>query len=361
MSPRTVTKPRRRPRDAATVTTSRPSTIALYGDPARVDQVQKSLQRLDVTLSKTIERPAPGARTLAVVAVTPLPNKETPERAVKAIRAARHGGTLPLFVVVDDDTDDRRVRQIYAAGATAVFHWPREALLFPGLLAELVGVALVRGRAVGPRNALTRTLTAHLRLVPWSIEGVRAIARSGGEVHLSGSISTYWRKRELVRLLARIPGVTRIESTRLYVQPAPRTDRQIARAVRSTLGGTTTVDDVTVSVSVRDGTVTLAGTVSNRGELARILELVSNVAGVRDLDNSLVVSSKGKRKDGATARRLNQAISRWFADDHVRVTVFAQVAVLSGKVRGLSRRVELERFVDQDPAITRVINKLEVV
>ena len=65
---------------------------------------------------------------------------------------------------------------------TAVFHWPREAPLLPRLTAELLGVALVRGQARRPRTALSRTLTAHLRLIPWPTSGVRATAQDNGEV-----------------------------------------------------------------------------------------------------------------------------------------------------------------------------------
>ena len=360
MSPQARPKPRRRRTRSSAIEKSKPSTVILYGAPPRVEQVEKVLQGLDVTLSTTAERPSPDATTLGVVIVTPLVPKQSAAQAVRAIRDAKHGRALPLFAVVANDTSDPGVRQIYEAGATAVFQWPREALLLPRLVAELLGVALVRGRASGPNTALNRTLTAHLRLIPWSTAGVRAAAKNLGEVHLSGAVTTYWRKREIERLVARIPGVTRIVSTELRVEPTQHTDRQIARAVRSTLRNTTAVDEATVSVAVHNGAVSLAGTVSDRRELERILELVSNVAGVRDLADSLVVSSKAKQRDGATARRLSGALSKWFPRERITVTVFARVAVIAGKVRDLSRRLELEGFVGQDPAITRVINKIDV-
>jgi hypothetical protein len=332
----------------------------LFGAKPGVGRVERALRGLDVTLTTTTDRPSPDATTLGIVVVTPLPTEDSAAKAVTAIRGEKNGSAVPVFVVVADDTSDRKVRQTYEAGATAVFHWPREALILPRLVAELLGVALVRGRAKGPRIALNRTLTAHLRLVPWSTAGVRASAQDGGGVQLSGAVSTYWRKREIERLVARIPGVTRIFSTQLYVEPSARSDRQIARAVRSTLRNTTAVDDATVSVAVHGGTVTLAGTVSDRRELARILELVSNVAGVRDLTNALVVSNRVKRQDSATARRLNGAVSQWFPTADVTATVFAQAAVLTGSVPNLSKRLELEEFVGQDPAVVRVINKLDI-
>lgn len=361
MSSQTATGPERKARNPARVSRSDSSSLVLWGSPPRLGQVEKALRRLDLALIRaTTGPPRLDARVLGVVIVAPPTNGEPPDRAVSALRADRRGSAAPLFVVVDNDTGDRAVRKIYAAGATAVFCWPREALILPRLVAELLGVSLVRGRAKGPRKALTRRLTAHLRLIPWSTAGSRAVAKSGGEVHLSGAISTYWRKRELKRLLARIPGVTRIVGTHLNVEPSTRTDRQIAYAVRSILRSTTMVDDATVSVGVRGGTLTLAGTVSNRQELERIVEIVSNVIGVRDLENSLVIAGKAKKHDGVTARRLNGALKKWFPGDRVHVAVFARVAVISGKVRNLSRRLELAQFVGQEPAITRVINKLDV-
>ena len=53
-----------------------------------------------------------------------------------------------------------------AAGANAVIEWPREKELFAGILAETMGMSLVRGQASRPDVALARTVRAHLRLGP---------------------------------------------------------------------------------------------------------------------------------------------------------------------------------------------------
>lgn len=361
MSPQTISKTTKRKTRPEPVGKPRPSEVILYGAQPRVGQVEKALRGLEVSLKTAIERPSPEASTLGVVLVAPLTSRQSITQVVKAVRSDKHGSGLPIFAVTDNDTRDRTVRRIYSAGATAVFLWSREALLLPRLVAELLGVAWVRGRAGGPQAALSRTLNAHLRLVPWSTAGVRASARKGGEVHLSGAVATFWRKRKIERLVTRIPGVTRIVSRELYVEPSGRTDRQVAQAIRSTLRNTTAVDDATVSVAVHGGMVTLTGAVSDRRELERIVELASNVLGVRDVFDALVVSPTAPRSDGSTTRRLSGALSKWFPKEPVRVTVFAGVAVLAGKVRGLAKRLELEQFVGQDPAVARVINKLEVV
>jgi osmotically-inducible protein OsmY len=126
------------------------------------------------------------------------------------------------------------------------------------------------------------------------------------------------------------------------------------------LRNTTTVDDATVSVAVHGGTVVLAGTVADRRELRRVLDLVANVVGVRGTMNSLVVSSSARHEDRTAARRLNALLSSRFPGEGIEAKVFANVAVLSGTVSRLWRRHEIEKLVDQASSITRVVNKIDV-
>ncbi len=348
----------RRPAPTKTPETGR---LIVVGESDRANAVVRALGDLAVDMARTSEVPAaaePG--TLGFVLVSPLPDGKSAARVTCDLRESKETDPIPVFAVIGDDVADNTVRRTYVAGATAVFQWPREALLLARLVAELLGVALVRGRAAKPQTALTRTLNAHLRLIPWITSGISVRTTADGEAILTGPVGTYRRKLELRRMTMGVPGVKRVDDSGLWVTPSGLSDRSVATAVRTVLRHTTAVDDGTVSVASHGGRVSVAGVAASRREARRILELVGQVNGVRDIDNSLVVSPPAKKKNRSTALRLNRLLTHRFPEERVHVSVFANVAVATGSTTSLSRKTEIEELIERDPAVERVLNKLEV-
>ncbi|MGH0030289.1 MAG: BON domain-containing protein [Myxococcota bacterium] len=333
----------------------------MAGDPSRREKVAASLASLRLRLA-----PCDGVDdalravdldTVAIVLVPPLRNAEPTAEPVRALRSDPRSGKLPLFVVLPDQTDARSVRRLYAEGATAVIEWPREALLLPRVVLELLAVA-PRPRSARPIDrALARAAMARLRLV----EGVGADLRVGafdGVLHLRGSVPSLRLKETLVSFAEHVPGAKGVAARGLEVDGAGSSDRTVARRVRSLLGDI--VEGDTLSVSVNDGHVVLMGTVEDRSAFEQVVALLSSVRGVRAITNLTRESPARRRRDHDVARSLQKAVEQAHPGARVRVAVLGDVAVVTGEVDRINTRTAIERRLRCEAEIARVVDKLEV-
>jgi len=275
------------------------------------------------------------------------------------IRQQSDNEELTVFALVDEGVKSAEARRIYGEGATAVFEWPREGLIFSRLVIELLAVELAEGAVGAPDAALARTIRAHLKMVRG--HGPRLRVRvDAGFAFVSGSVRHLWQKQFLERLVSNVPGVRSVVVRWLLVQPSDRTDAQITRSIRLLLREASDIDETTLAVNVERGHVTLAGSVADRRELNRAQHLLVNIKGVRDIDRLAVMSKGQKQRDHVVARRLGAMLCGLFPDQQVDVAVFAGVAVLSGTAERLSKSRDMQYMVEEDDAVQRVVNKLEV-
>ena len=114
-----------------------------------------------------------------------------------------------------------------------------------------------------------------------------------------------------------------------------RSDSDITAAVAEELFWETRVDDEEVAVSVRDGRVTLRGTVGSLGAKHAATNAARRVSGVRGVDNELQVKlmTEHRRDDAELRGTVLKALS-WnvLVPDDVDATVKDGVVTLSGIV-----------------------------
>jgi osmotically-inducible protein OsmY len=342
----------------------RPAEVLLVGEDDLLEEAEANLKGIMSSFRR--ERWGPGLPdridedALAVLLVHPIP-WTSPLQTVRSVRATSRGRGIPLVVLAPDTLSEARVRNLYSAGATAVFLWPREAPLLPGGLVELLGINRIQGPAKRADTALARAVRAHLRLAhPGMSQRVQVSVRDG-VADLAGAIPALWQKRLVEEVVAQVPGIRGLVDDKLVVlPPKPVPARTIRRAILSLLRATTDIDESTLSVTVRNGYVTLVGTVEDRGEHQRVLGIIENVKGVRGIENLTTVSVRQKRADHVVAERLAKGLRAAFPDADVRVGVFAGVAVLGGSVGRLVTKRRMEELVARDDSVARVINKTQV-
>jgi osmotically-inducible protein OsmY len=348
---------RRKPRRAA-----RARVLVVGNTPPSLDPVQAALEPLKARIERmpwvaglfdTLD-----LSTLAVVLVPPLPGTRV-EDAVRGCKESPWGSTGGLFVVLLDEPEDRQVRTLYRAGATAVLDWPRDAVTFPDLVAEIKGIEQARGRATDADTALARSVRARLRLAASMPSGLRVSCRDG-VVYLGGPIDGLWRRSLVEQLVGRVPGVRGVVTEGLFVPPTGMPDAAVARAVRRLMRAMPSVAEESLSVAVESGVVSLAGNISSHRELEDLLRAVSDVRGVRDIENLVVISPRQRIDDRNAASRLQGAIARLFPGREVTVKVFGGVVVIRGQVADAETRRRIAAIVAQDDATIRVINKLSV-
>lgn len=307
--------------------------------------------------SERAARALPTCRHVPFV-VGPLPGDMPLRRGVELLRGAAQRAGNPVFVAVPDGTRPEEVSGLYTAGATAVFEWPREAPDLPDLVAARLGIAYAQGVATETDRELASTVRAHLRMAPHLSRDVGVSAR-GSVVTLWGSIDALWKRAELARLAGSVAGVERVVARHLWVEPSLLNDAHIEAAARAAL--TPELGGETIAVAVSHGIAVLAGTAEDRDAVGRVLDTVSRVAGVREIEDLLTISASTIEAERRRARRLQLTIAALVPHSDTAVATFGDTVVLTGSVPDEPARQTIVAVASANEATRRVIDKLDVI
>jgi osmotically-inducible protein OsmY len=183
-----------------------------------------------------------------------------------------------------------------------------------------------------------------------------------GYVTLTGSAATFATKYAATDAAFRVFGVKDVDND-ILVDPAAfglRSDEQIAADVSSMLALDLDVPDTRVTVSVRDGVVTLGGDVDFYYQRDDAEDDAGSIAGVRDVIDSIAVLEQPSAPD------LDAQIAAAFArngelfDDNISVTTDGHSVTLSGTVRYWSEYDMAEDVAWRAPGVTDVTNNVVV-
>ena len=336
--------------------------VVVVGDADARAHIVETMSSLAVALysAESVEEAESrvGPATVAVVLVLPVSDSE-PRRALARVRDGGERGPLPAFVVVPHAYPGYGARRLYDEGAAAVFEWPGEALLLPRVVREILDLETEPGHPGEADRALTEAVEARLHVADGIGQSIHAEVRDG-VVRVRGRVASLWQKHRVRNLLEHVPGVTAIVDRELEVQPPKRPDDDLQRHVQDLVACVPGIEPGTLSVSVHDGQVELAGNVGSRGKMQRLVEMISNVEGIRSVHNHAVVTHQGAKRSANLARALEGGVRALHPDADVHVSVFGSVAVLTGSVPVLALRSEIERQMRRRNEIDRVVNKITV-
>jgi len=110
-----------------------------------------------------------------------------------------------------------------------------------------------------------------------------------GVVTLSGTTSSYGQRKAAQAAAHRVLGVMDVANEVLVKIPRPRTDGEIAHAVRQALEWDASVPDTQITSTVSAGWVKLEGKVNSLTERADAARAVENLTGVAGVINELEV------------------------------------------------------------------------
>lgn len=112
----------------------------------------------------------------------------------------------------------------------------------------------------------------------------------GGIVTLMGSVHSSWQKAKAEQLAENVAGVMTVDNL-LKVEPSTSIqDREIERDIRGSLDRNIFVDAGRVIIVVKDGVVTLKGTVDNHHAYRTARDIANYTTGVVSVENELVVT-----------------------------------------------------------------------
>ncbi len=169
------------------------------------------------------------------------------------------------------------------AAAEDAFAIPGVALVINRIDVKVPGAGMVhKGREL--RAALETVFTLHPGL-----EHVRVLVEDG-RVQLSGSVDSLWKKLRAAEIAGITSGTEEVDNDLVVVPTSSPHDEEVAERILAALRRTGKVDPREITVQVRGGAVTLAGTVENWEQLSAAYAAAKYTEGVISIDDQLQVT-----------------------------------------------------------------------
>jgi osmotically-inducible protein OsmY len=207
---------------------------------------------------------------------------------------------------------------------------------------------------------LRDNVTRHLAWEPDFDASMIGVSAQDGIVTLSGYVETYAAKLAAERAARKLYGVKAI-ANELDVRLAhDRIDPDIAKDAIEALKSHVEVSRG-LNVTVREGYITLAGTVEWMYQKAAAERAVKYLRGVRGVINQIVIKPSVSPLD--VQKRITEALHRHAALDARRIHVDADGGrvTLSGNVRSWREKDDAFRAAWAAPGVINVDNRINVV
>jgi osmotically-inducible protein OsmY len=187
------------------------------------------------------------------------------------------------------------------------------------------------------------------------------VAVEKGVVTLTGHVAKYAEKEAALAAVRRIQGVRAIaeEIEVRYPSDKKTSDDEIAKRAIDILGWDTMVPSGSIQVMVRDGWVTLTGTVDWYYQKTHAEEDIRKLSGVHGVINSIEIKPSIRAND--VKQRIEAALKRHaeIEANAIRVTVQeGNKVVLEGKVDNWGERYAVENAAWSAPGVKSVEDRM---
>ncbi len=211
---------------------------------------------------------------------------------------------------------------------------------------------------------MQKNITAELKWQPNVNPAQIGVTVEDAVVTLTGTVDTYAQKFAAERAVERVAGVRAIADDLKVEIPAlhTRTDSDIARAAANALFWDVEVPDAIEAV-VRDGWITLKGTVDFFYQKAAAERVVRYLGGVTGVSNAIAVARSQPPQPNRVKAEIEAALKRSAELDAKQIQVEASdgTVTLKGTVRTWSEREDAVNAAWNAPGVQSVNDQMQLV
>ena len=180
-----------------------------------------------------------------------------------------------------------------------------------------------------------------------------------GVVTLTGTVSSYLKVGQAAEIATSVAGVKDVANKVTVAHLPAYDDTRIARGVRDALTLDVDVPEERIDSIVRDGVVTLRGSVDYWYQRKAAREAAAHVTGVRNVNDHVVVAPS-PRSDLELYQEIKASLRRRLPFAELDVSVDQRVATLMGSVETFSTRAEAEHIAWSTVGVKNVVTKIVV-